>query len=185
MTDDDLSNDDKDLFAKAMQNVKPLKQKNHKLKRAATKVQSKKVNKAGPTLSKQTTFSPNHYHLSDSYQTNIMADEILSYKTKALSDKLFRQFIKSRIKIDNRIDLHGLRVDEARDVLCQFILDASKSNAKYLLVIHGKGGKSNSPPILKNCVNHWLKQFPQVLAFHSAHLRDGGPGAVYVLLKKY
>ncbi|HET8706021.1 MAG TPA: Smr/MutS family protein, partial [Pseudomonadales bacterium] len=38
-------------------------------------------------------------------------------------------------------------------------------------------------PILKSSVNHWLRQLPQVLAFCSAQPKDGGLGAVYVLVK--
>jgi len=38
--------------------------------------------------------------------------------------------------------------------------------------------------VLKSCVNHWLKQFDQVLAFHTAQKYHGGLGATYVLIKK-
>jgi DNA-nicking Smr family endonuclease len=33
-------------------------------------------------------------------------------------------------------------------------------------------------------VNRWLRAVDNVLAFHSAQAKDGGSGAVYVLLKK-
>ncbi|EXJ09223.1 Smr domain protein [Nitrincola nitratireducens] len=38
--------------------------------------------------------------------------------------------------------------------------------------------------MIKSCVNDWLQQIPQVLAFTSAQPKDGGTGAVYVLLKR-
>jgi len=38
--------------------------------------------------------------------------------------------------------------------------------------------------VIKNKVNSWLRQHQDVLAFHSAMPKDGGNGAVYVLLKK-
>ena len=47
-------------------------------------------------------------------------------------------------------------------------------------IIHGKGIDS----ILKTCVNGWLRQIPEVLAFCSAPAAQGGNGAVLVLLKK-
>ena len=52
------------------------------------------------------------------------------------------------------------------------------------LVTHGKGEGRLQPAKLKSCVNHWLRQFNSVLAFHTAQRRDGGMGATYVLLKK-
>jgi len=38
--------------------------------------------------------------------------------------------------------------------------------------------------LLKSCVNLWLPQFEQVLAFHSAPRHLGGMGATCFLLKK-
>ena len=43
----------------------------------------------------------------------------------------------------------------------------------------------NNPKIaIAVYVAHWLKQLPDVLAFHSAPEWKGGCGAVYVILKK-
>jgi DNA-nicking Smr family endonuclease len=51
-------------------------------------------------------------------------------------------------------------------------------------IIHGKGSStSGRPPVLKQKVNYWLRLYDQVLAFCSATRRDGGTGAVYVLLR--
>ena len=47
-------------------------------------------------------------------------------------------------------------------------------------IVHGKGSEA----ILKTCINGWLRQLPEVLAFCSAPPKDGGNGAVLVLLKK-
>jgi DNA-nicking Smr family endonuclease len=51
-------------------------------------------------------------------------------------------------------------------------------------VTHGKGEGREQPARLKSCVNHWLRQFDQVLAFHSAQKTHGGVGATYILVKK-
>ncbi|HRY16587.1 MAG TPA: Smr/MutS family protein, partial [Candidatus Competibacteraceae bacterium] len=47
----------------------------------------------------------------------------------------------------------------------------------------GKGSRHRGP-ILKQKVNHWLRQRDEVLAFCSARAIDGGTGAVYVLLRR-
>ena len=49
---------------------------------------------------------------------------------------------------------------------------------------HGKGEDSATPARLKSYTNAWLRQLPEVLAFHSAQRRHGGYGATYVLLRK-
>ncbi len=68
--------------------------------------------------------------------------------------------------------------------LINFIRQEATSRHRCLLIIHGKGSHNGKAPVLKNLVRHWLPQFPQVLAFHSALTRDGGAGALYVLLKE-
>ena len=55
---------------------------------------------------------------------------------------------------------------------------------RHVIIVHGKGFRSQSKPVIKPLVNHWLKQADEVLAFCSAQPQDGGTGAVYVLLRK-
>lgn len=50
-------------------------------------------------------------------------------------------------------------------------------------IVHGKGAHTGQT-LLKTYVNGWLPQLPDVLAFVSALPRDGGAGAVYVLLRR-
>ena len=78
------------------------------------------------------------------------------------------------------LDLHGLSVAQAKKTLINFL---NKHPKKAVHIIHGKDNRYNTHPILKNHVNHWLKQLPGVIAFHSATTSDGGSGALYVLLK--
>ena len=57
---------------------------------------------------------------------------------------------------------------------------AKQNNETMVKIVHGKGSEA----ILKTCINGWLRQLPEVLAFCSAPPKDGGNGAVLVLLKK-
>jgi len=41
----------------------------------------------------------------------------------------------------------------------------------------------NNLPVLKNDLNFWLRQHQEVQAFCSATQKDGGAGAVFVLLR--
>ncbi|MGZ5780588.1 MAG: Smr/MutS family protein, partial [Burkholderiaceae bacterium] len=83
-----------------------------------------------------------------------------------------------------QLDLHGLRTDEARVALAEFLRDAGKRGFRCVRVIHGKGlGSVNKEPVLKNKVRNWLVQKNEVIAFCQAKAADGGAGALVVLLK--
>lgn len=124
-------------------------------------------------------------YLSDYYTQIVETNTILSYYQVSIPFRQ-QQLLKSgQIRWQARLDLHRMTIDKARTALCDFILSTYKKNLHCVLIIHGKGSAHGEPPILKNHVNHWLKQIPQVLAFHSTPPRDGGAGALYVLLKKH
>lgn len=82
------------------------------------------------------------------------------------------------------LDLHRRTVEQSRKDVFEFIHDAVKREQRCVLILHGRGIRAPIPALLKSYVNVWLQQMPEVLAFHSAQKRDGGTGAVYVLLKK-
>ena len=86
--------------------------------------------------------------------------------------------------MQGQIDLHGLRSDEAREALGQFIRDATKRGWRCVRVVHGKGlGSPGKTPVLKAKVQRWLVQKTEVLAFVQAKGSEGGAGALVVLLK--
>jgi DNA-nicking Smr family endonuclease len=86
--------------------------------------------------------------------------------------------------IQREIDLHGLRTDEARVALSEFIRQAQRQGLRCLRVVHGKGlGSPGKTPVLKSKVHSWLVQKNQVLAFVQAKPAEGGAGALLVLLK--
>lgn len=84
------------------------------------------------------------------------------------------------------LDLHGLRSDEARIALAEFLLRCARNDQRCVRIIHGKGLRSkNREPVLKHKLRHWLIQREDVLAFCQARPVDGGGGAVIVLLKSF
>jgi DNA-nicking Smr family endonuclease len=81
------------------------------------------------------------------------------------------------------LDLHGLRRDEARDALSEFIRSAHQHGWRCLRVVHGKGhGSPGKEPVLKAKVQRWLAQRREVIAFAQAPGPQGGAGALVVLL---
>ncbi|WP_412757183.1 Smr/MutS family protein [Legionella bozemanae] len=179
MADDFLSDEDKALFRESMRSVKPLNEKTKRVKVEVPKpsIQSKK-NKSLETQEKK------EYYLSDMIVDTVFSETILSYAHPSLSKQQFKALKQGKIPWEARLDLHGLKSEKARDILCQFIQTQAESSKKCLLIIHGKGGYLGAPPVIKNLLNRWLPQLDEILAFHSALPKDGGSGAVYVLLKR-
>ena len=96
-----------------------------------------------------------------------------------------------------KIDLHGTSLIEANKKVKNFILTSYKQGYKKLLVITGKGSRSNAynnpyisdkTSILKNSVPDFVSSDPElsniVKKITKADLRDGGDGAIYIFLKK-
>jgi len=84
------------------------------------------------------------------------------------------------------VDLHGLIVEDAKEVFEKFLKWAVTTGKTGVLIIHGRGLSSPSEPVLKKKVVEWLTHGPWrkwVAAYSSARICDGGAGATYVLLR--
>ncbi len=175
-----LIDDDKALFTQAMSGVRPLKHSpsvNH----------SPKTNSKDPTAlfrraNAEGGQSMSEAHLSDmqALLNPVAAEAYLSYKHPTLQNKIFEQLKQGKLRWYDAVDLHGSSIDDARAAVQTIIAGAIKNGETVIKIVHGKG----TDAILKTCVNGWLRQIPEVLAFVSAPVGDGGNGAVLVLVKK-
>ena len=114
-----------------------------------------------------------------------------------VSDNLDRRtaqrFARGQMKIDARIDLHGMTVAQAGLALSRFIREASTTGRRCVLVVTGKGKVPRDNVFdtshrgrIRAETPFWLNRpslRPLILAIREAHARDGGSGALYVLLK--
>ena len=112
-------------------------------------------------------------------------EDFLEFMRPGIQKSYLKQIRNGKINVEDDVDLHGYRRDDARKTLLEFLDHAQHQSFKLVRIVHGKGYHSDdSQPVLKAMVNKWLKSIPAVLAFVSAIPKDGGTGAVYVLLKK-
>ena len=115
----------------------------------------------------------------------------------ALGKHEARAIKRGSLAIDDRIDLHGMTQDIAHDELTGFIQDAARRGHKCVLVITGKGTPRNDrediqsmlrrPGVLRTVVPGWLsgpELSRHIIGFQPALPRDGGGGALYVLLRR-
>ncbi len=160
-----LSESEKALFRKAVEKVKARTYKEPSSKRA-TEIEL-------PELSDREELPL------------VQGEEYIKFSREGVSSKILRNLKAGQYSIEAILDLHGRNVKEAKEALSFFLYNCEKRELKHVLIIHGKGSKkAGSAPILKNRVNHWLRESESVLAFCSAHPRQGSGGALYVLLKK-
>lgn len=124
--------------------------------------------------------------LSDEFNADSLleTDETLSFARNGIGPEVVRRLRRGHWVIQAQLDLHGLRREEAREALAEFLRNATRRGLRCVRVIHGKGlGSVNKEPVLKSKVRHWLVQKDEVIAFCQAQPADGGSGAVIVLLK--
>ncbi len=176
MSDDSTKNDEESLFLSEMGGVTPLKPDN--------KIKLRKKPNKGPRRYTEEDYS---FAIDDAFSDAEMVEDcpdILSFSRNGLQHKVLKKLRQGKHPIEHMLDLHGLTVAEASGELLQFLGECEAAGVRHAIIIHGKGFRSRDKPVIKPMVNRWLKSVDNVLAFHSAQPKDGGNGAVYVLLKK-
>ena len=94
---------------------------------------------------------------------------------------------RGQLDIEARLDLHGLTQTEAHGRLDDFLARAQDRGLRCVLVITGKGRVSQDGGTLRRMVPRWLNTPPsrgRVLSMSQAQPKDGGGGALYLLLRK-
>jgi DNA-nicking Smr family endonuclease len=163
-----ISAAEKALFRNTMKNVKPLTH----TKTLSTLI---KTPKPQPTIKES--------ELTDEDELPpVTGSDFLQFARVGIQHKVLRKLKSAQYTIEAVLDLHGKTIAEAKEALELFLQECQQQHIKYVLMIHGKGQHSGSP-ILKNRLNHWLRQSKTVMAFCSAKIRHGHTGALYVLLK--
>lgn len=96
-----------------------------------------------------------------------------------------RELRSGGIEPDFEIDLHGMTRADARRELRAVLRKAIESGARCVLIVHGRGTRSEAAPVLRNALPEWLGEEPHgasILAFAASESRRGG--ATYVLLRR-
>ena len=113
----------------------------------------------------------------------LLTDDGLGFRRPGISLEVLAHLRKGKWAIQDQLDLHGLRRDEAREAVGAFIRSADARGLRCLRIVHGKGhGSPGREPVLKAKVQRWLAQKQQVIAFAQAAGPQGGAGALIVLL---
>ncbi|MDE0808022.1 MAG: Smr/MutS family protein [Alphaproteobacteria bacterium] len=192
------STQDLDLFHKVVADVTPLRPEPAPSTRPIVKgVEAKAAKKPKTSIATPAPSSPSNYTPA------VFPASLNDYgpgRSPGLDKRSALRLQRGKREIDGRIDLHGMTQTEARSALTGFVTNGHRHGRRCLLVITGKGrrlaqehemswggGEVREIGVLRRMVPSWLKDEPLrgcVLAYSQAQPKDGGSGALYVLLKR-
>jgi DNA-nicking Smr family endonuclease len=109
-----------------------------------------------------------------------------------------KRIARGRREIGARLDLHGMRQQDAYAALRRFLARCQAEGHRHVLIITGKGGGTEPEEgrefwngeqrgVLRRLVPLWLSEPSfrlHVVSFTESALKHGGSGALYVTIRK-
>ena len=154
-----VSDEDAALFQRAVKDAKPLKKRQRV--------------PAEPTKPPRIFVPPPHFPSEPTYGEQT---------APSISGHADAHLRRGRLDPEARLDLHGMTQSAAYPTLLRFLGDAQTQEKGLVLVITGKGG------VLRTQLPLWLGQDELrglVAGLREAHVKHGGAGAFYVMLRKH
>jgi DNA-nicking Smr family endonuclease len=177
-----MQEDDFALFKSAVRGVKPIEHDRADTGKPRSNKAQVASRRANAVISEGETRIDG---LSDQFVIDVAAEDPLYWARDGVQESQMRKLKAGQIAFEGSLDLHGLTVEKARELLWDFLAEANRFEVRCVRVTHGKAArKDGKRPMIKSHVNTWLRQHPQVLGFASCIPKHGGTGAVYVILKR-
>ena len=102
-----------------------------------------------------------------------------------------RRLARGLVQPDLVVDLHGRSMAGAHDLLERRIDEAAARGIRLILLVTGKPPRSKEGPAgrgaIRASVIDWLaasRHSSRIAAIRKAHARHGGPGALYLVLRR-
>ncbi|MQY51954.1 DNA mismatch repair protein MutS [Rhodocyclus tenuis] len=128
--------------------------------------------------------------IREAMQTPLDSDEWFdagsadAFLRNGVSRMTLRDLRRGRWAIQGHLDLHGYTRHEAQEEVERFIDSALGAGQRCIRIVHGRGlGSPGREGVLRTLVKSWLARRRDVLAFCHAPPRDGGEGALWILLR--
>ena len=174
---------DVDAFRKAMQSATPIKTRNQVERKpaalpASPAVAARRMHATGEKPGRADA------GISDGGVAHLLSENGTAYVRADAAPDTARKLKQGHWRAGAELDLHGLRVEQARHAVISFLDECLGQGVRCVRIVHGKGyGSEGMNPVLKDKVRAWLAQKAEVLAFSEATPRDGGSGALLVLMQ--
>jgi DNA-nicking Smr family endonuclease len=175
-----MSQEDYDLFQQMMGDIKPIKQDTVDLKKAYELTDAHLAKREAA----ETVIEGEPDYLSLDNAPMIRPEDIIAFKRNGVQEGVFRKLRLGKYPIQAKLDLHKRTLEQAREEIVHFVNKCIRMDIRTVILVHGKGERSNPPAMMKSYVAHWLPQLQNVQCVHSTQRFHGGTGAVYVLLRK-
>ncbi|EIY5063256.1 DNA endonuclease SmrA [Klebsiella quasipneumoniae subsp. similipneumoniae] len=167
--------DDKSLFLDAMEDVQPLKRNNDvhwhpgRNSRAPQHVDTLQLDN----------------FLTTGYLDIVPLATPLEFKREGLQSGVLDKLRRGKYGQQASLSLLRQPVEQCRQMLFAFMVQAQKEGLRNVLIVHGKGRDDQSHAnIIRSYLARWLEELPEVQAFCVALPHHGGSGACYVALRK-
>lgn len=173
--------DDSNEFLNEFKDVKPLKQDNNF-----------HTSQSKFTLAKQLKREAieSDYNQAKNYLTTeevipIDPYDHIMFKQSGIQNGVYKNLRLGKYTINSVLNIQNTKFEQARHNVFNTILNSHFKGDRTILIKHGLGLHSKPyPGLLKSYINKWLRQIPEVIAFHTALPNHGGNSSVYVLIKK-
>lgn len=166
-----VSKEEKNLWNQVTEDIEPLANPNGSIDLINAGTGQKRPLNSGQPLIKRPPLSSQ--------------SELLHGAAPGLDRATQQKMRRGKVIIEARIDLHGMTQNEAYQALGAFLHDCWFDGLRSVLVITGKGVGGGG--VLRAAVPRWLNENnnrQMVRAFSFAVPKDGGEGALYVMLKR-
>jgi len=172
-----LTDEERELWERLSQSVRPLPKK--PAKAAGQSAHSTAADKKKPARARPAQSAP-HAQASP--------PAALRPALAPLEERMRRRLARGLVKVDARIDLHGMRQERAFSLLQTFLRQAQARGQRVVLVVTGKGrAGEEGRGVLRQAAPAWLSR-PDlrhlVVGFEPAGRRHGGDGALYVRVRR-
>ncbi len=181
----DLSPEDRDLWRHVTRDAKPLKKREPapraapEPKESAPEAKPKTAQPAKPERAAPRPAPP---------APPAPAATALAHGRAAGVDRRSAQRLtRGQLPVEAALDLHGYSQDQAHAALERFLSEVQARGLRCVLVITGKGTAKEAGGVLRAQVPRWLNEpvnRARILAFDYAQPKDGGLGALYVLIRR-
>ena len=168
---------DADLFAAAMTGVKPLDGHRKAARPAVAKVPSARSTPTPAGPGKAGVRGPPERHLD--------ADD------GSFDRDVSRALSRGKLVPEATLDLHGMTLAVAERAVARFLEQATEQGLRIVLIVTGKGLRQEGGRMIGGRIRTefvgWLNRADNrlaVRAVRAAHLRHGGSGAFYLLLRR-
>lgn len=173
------SNQDHELFVQEMSGVVPLKRAGAA---ALNKSDETTPGQRYRRLAAQFSAEEKNSALSLVLKHMLTENDWLNYKRDGIQNGVFKNLRTGKYPLEATLNLNGLKPEQARNELLEFVEECQSCNLRSVLVTFGRGKSTGT--LIKSYLAQWLPALAEVHAFYTAQNHHGGDRAVYVLLRK-